>query len=73
MHGGLETIVVLDGSVELRVKGVAVRTLAKGEGASINADTALQVWNRGLTPARFLAFFVTADGKTFSTDVDASP
>ena len=72
-HGGRETIVVLDGSVELRVQGAALRTLKKGEGVSIEADTPLQVWNKGTTPAKFLAFFVTADGIAFSTDVDASP
>lgn len=72
-HGGLETILVLDGSVELRVQGAAMKTLQKGEGASIEADTPLQVSNKGTVPARFLAFFVTADGKPFSTDVEASP
>ena len=72
-HGGLETVVVLDGSVELHTTGSAVRTLKKGEGTLIEADTALQIWNKGTTPAKFLAFFVTADGKAFSTDVDASP
>ena len=72
-HGGLESILVLDGSVDVRVQGAAVRTLKKGEGMSIQADTALQVWNKGTTPAKFLAFFVTADGAAFSTDVDASP
>jgi quercetin dioxygenase-like cupin family protein len=72
-HGGLETILVLDGSVELRVQGAAMKTLQKGDGASIDADTPLQVSNKGTVPAKFLAFFVTADGKTFSTDVEASP
>jgi quercetin dioxygenase-like cupin family protein len=72
-HGGLETILVLDGSVELRVQGAAAKTLQKGEGTSIQADTALQISNKGTAPAKFLAFFVTADGKPFSTDVDASP
>lgn len=72
-HGGLETIVVLDGSVEVRVQGAAAKTLKKGEGMTIEADTALQAWNKGTVPAKFLAFFVTADGKTFSTDVETSP
>jgi quercetin dioxygenase-like cupin family protein len=72
-HGGLETILVLDGSVELRVQGAAMKTLQKGEGTSIPSDTALQISNKGTTPAKVLAFFVTADGKPFSTDVDASP
>lgn len=72
-HGGLESILVLDGSVEVRVQGAAMKTLQKGEGTSIAADTALQVWNKGAVPAKFLAFFVTADGKAFSTDVETSP
>lgn len=72
-HGGLETILVLDGSVEVRVQGVAAKTLEKGAGAAIDADKPLQIWNKGTVPATFLAFFVTADGKAFSTDVDASP
>jgi quercetin dioxygenase-like cupin family protein len=72
-HGGLETILVLDGSVEVRVQGMPMKTLQKAEGTSIDADTTLQIWNKGTAPATFLAFFVTQDGKTFSTDVDSSP
>ena len=72
-HGGRETILALDGSVELHVQGAAVRTLKKGEGVTIEADAPVQMFNKGTTPAKFLAFFVTADGKAFSTDVDASP
>lgn len=72
-HGGREVIFMLDGSVELHILGAPVRTLKKGEGVTIEADTPLQAFNKGTTPAKFLAFFVTADGKAFSTDVDASP
>ena len=72
-HGGRETILALDGSIELHVLGAPVRTLKKGEGVTIEADTPVQMFNKGTTPAKFLAFFVTADGKAFSTDVDASP
>lgn len=72
-HGGRETILAIDGSVELHVLGAPVRTLKKGEGVTIEADTPVQMFNKGTTPAKFLAFFVTADGKAFSTDVDASP
>jgi len=72
-HGGLESILVLDGSVEVRVQGAAMKTLQKGEGILIDADTPLQVSNKGAASAKFLAFFVTADGKPFSTDVETSP
>ncbi len=72
-HGGMETILVLDGAVEVRVQGAAMKILQKGDGTFIEADTPLQVWNKGTVPAKFLAFFVTADGRAFSTDVDTSP
>jgi quercetin dioxygenase-like cupin family protein len=72
-HGGLESILVLDGSVEVRVQGAAMKMLQKNEGMFIAADTPLQVSNKGAAAAKFLAFFVTADGKPFSTDVETSP
>jgi quercetin dioxygenase-like cupin family protein len=72
-HAGLETLLVMDGSVEVRVQGAAAKTLQKGEGTSIEADTPLQISNKGTVPAKFIAFFVTADGKPFSTDVETSP
>ena len=72
-NGGLETMLVMEGSVEVRVQGAAAKTLQKGEGTSIQADTPLQISNKGTVPAKVIAFFVTADGKTFSTEVDASP
>jgi quercetin dioxygenase-like cupin family protein len=72
-NGGLETMLVMDGSVEVRVQGAAAKTLQKGEGTSIQADTPLQLSNKGTVPAKLIAFFVTADGKPFVTDVDTSP
>ncbi len=72
-HGGLETILVLDGSVEVRVQGASTRTLGKSEGTFITADTPMQIWNKGAATAKFLAFFVTANEKAFQTNVDTSP
>lgn len=72
-HGGLETILVLDGSVEVHVQGALTRTLGKGEGTFIPADTPMQIWNKSAATAKVLAFFVTADGKAFQTNVDTSP
>jgi len=72
-HGGIETILVLDGSVEVHVQGAPTRTLAKGEGTFIPADTPMQIWNKGAATAKFLAFFVTANEKAFRTNVDTSP
>ena len=72
-HGGIETILVLDGSVEVHVQGASTRTLGKGEGTFIPADMPMQIWNTGAATAKFLAFFVTADEKAFQTNVDTSP
>ena len=72
-HGGLETILVLDGSVEVHVQGALTRTLGKGEGTFIPADMPMQIWNKSAATAKVLAFFVTADEKAFQTNVDTSP
>lgn len=72
-HGGIEAIVVLDGTVQLRASGQQPITLAKGKGAYLMPNTILQVSNTGDAAARFLAFFVTPDGAAFSTNVDTAP
>jgi quercetin dioxygenase-like cupin family protein len=72
-HGGLMTFLVLEGSVEVRAQGASAKTLQSGEGTSIQADTPTQIWNKGSAPAKYLAFFVTGDGKTFVTELDTSP
>jgi quercetin dioxygenase-like cupin family protein len=72
-HGGLETVVVLEGTVQVRVAGAQPVTLTKGKGLYIAPNTPLQAINMGDGTAKFLAFFVTLDGQTFSTNVDAAP
>ncbi len=72
-HGGVETILVLDGSVEVHVQGASTRTLGKDEGTLIPAGTPMQLWNKGAATAKFLAYFVTADEKEFQTNVGTSP
>lgn len=72
-HGGIEAIVVLEGTVQLRVAGSQPTTLTKGKGAYVLPNTALQATNTGEGAAKFLAFFVTLDGQPFSTNVDAAP
>jgi quercetin dioxygenase-like cupin family protein len=72
-HGGLETLVLLEGNVEVRAQGASPKTLAKGEGTYVAAGTPLQIRNTGNTAAKLLAYFVTAEGQTFSTDVDTAP
>jgi quercetin dioxygenase-like cupin family protein len=72
-HGGVETIVVLDGTIQLRAAGQQAQTLTKGKGAVIPPSTALQATNTGDGPAKFLAFFVTQEGQPFSTNIDTLP
>ena len=72
-HGGLEVVVVLEGTIELRTATGGAQTLAAGQGAVVFPNTALQALNKGTGTAKFLAFFVTKDGEAFSTNVDASP
>lgn len=72
-HGGIETIVVLEGTVQVRVAGAQPVTLTKGKGLYIAANTPLQAINTGEGAAKFLAFFVTLDGQPFSTNVDTVP
>jgi quercetin dioxygenase-like cupin family protein len=72
-HGGIEAIIVLDGTVQLRAAGQQPATLDKGKGAYLMPNTILQVSNTGDGAARFLAFFATPDGAAFSTNVDTVP
>ena len=72
-HGGIETIVVLEGTVQVRVAGGQPVTLTKGKGLYIAPNTPLQAINTGDGTAKFLAFFVTLDGQPFSTNVDTAP
>jgi quercetin dioxygenase-like cupin family protein len=66
-------VVVLDGTVELRVAGQQAQTLTTGKGAVVPPNTILQATNTGGAGAIFLAFFVTAEGAAFSTNVDTLP
>jgi len=72
-HGGVEVLIVLDGTVQLRVAGQTAQTLTKGKGAVVPPGTILQATNTGDGQAKFLAFFVTAEGVEFSTNVDTVP
>ena len=72
-HGGVEMLVVLDGTVQLRVRGQEPQMLAKGKGAVVPPNTILQATNAGDGQARFIAFFVTPEGADFSTNVDTVP
>lgn len=72
-HGGVEVLIILDGTVSLRVAGQQPQALTKGKGALVPPNTTLQVTNAGDGPAKWLAYFVTLDGTPFSTNVDTVP
>lgn len=71
--GGLESVVLLEGNLEVRVQGASPKTLATGQGTHVTAGTPLQVRNTASSAAKFLAYFITAEGQAFSTDVDTAP
>jgi len=71
-HGGVEMVIVLDGTVQVRAAGQA-QALTKGKGGVIAPNTILQATNVGDGQAKFLAFFVTPEGADFSTNVDTVP
>lgn len=72
-HGGLEIVVVTEGSVEVRLPGGKKTTLNAGQTAKVPANTPVQAANAGAGVARFLAFFMTAEGQPFQTNLDAIP
>ena len=72
-HAGIEYVIVLDGSVEIRMGGGGRVMLAAGQNARVPANTPLQASNAGSSVAKFLAFFVTADGQPFQTNLDTVP
>ncbi|MDP9321814.1 MAG: cupin domain-containing protein [Chloroflexota bacterium] len=72
-HGGVEVLLILDGTVTLRVAGQQPQTLTKGKGAFVPPNTTLQATNTGDGQAKLLAYFVGLDGAPFSTNVDTLP
>lgn len=72
-HGGVEALVVLDGTLQVRVAGQQATTLTKGKGAYVLPNTVMQATNGGEGTTRFLAFYVTADGAPFTTIVETAP
>jgi len=72
-HGGVEWVIVVEGTVEVRMPGGKKATLTVGQTGKVPANTAVQAVNTGTGVARFLAFFVTADGQPFQTNLDAVP
>ena len=72
-HGGVEWMLVVEGTIEVRTPGGTKVTLTVGQTGKVPANTAVQAVNTGTGVAKFLAFFVTADGQPFQTNLDAVP
>ncbi|HZP96268.1 MAG TPA: cupin domain-containing protein [Candidatus Limnocylindria bacterium] len=72
-HGGLEIVVVIEGSVEVNMGAAGKALLTAGQTAKVPANTPLQALNHGTDVAKFLAFFLTADGQPFQTNLTAVP
>jgi len=72
-HGGIESIYVVQGTIEFRMAGGASVILNRGQGAATLPGTVVQAVNGGDATAKFLAFFMTAETAPFQTNVDAAP
>jgi len=70
---GLEVVFVLDGALAIDVAGRAPIHLTADEGAYVNPNTVTQEVAAGGSTVHYLAFFVTAEGMAFETDVDTPP
>lgn len=71
--GGIETLYVLDGSVNIHAAGRASAMLAAGDGDYESAGTATQVFNRVSSRSTLLAFYVTPVDQPFETALTQSP
>ena len=72
-HPGFETVLVLEGTIQIRTASSGPQTLQKGQGFSILHNVPIQLFNVGTTMARTLVSSLTADGLPFSTELDTSP
>lgn len=72
-HGGLEVVIVLEGSVDINMGNAGRAALSAGQTAKVPAGTALQASNAGSGVARFLAFFMTPEGAAFQTNLTTVP
>lgn len=73
MHGGIEAIYVLQGTIDFRLAGGARALLNHGQGAVVPPGTVLQAVNGGDGTAKFLAFMMTPESAPFQTNVDVAP
>lgn len=71
MHGGVEPMYVVEGTIELRVAGRGTKRLGPGDGDTVLPDTPLLVTNVGSVVARVVVMLATPDGKPVQTQTDA--
>lgn len=72
-HGGVESIYVLEGTIDFRTATGGRIILTQGQGASVAPNTAVQAVNGGDGIAKFLAFFITHETAPFQTAVNEAP
>jgi quercetin dioxygenase-like cupin family protein len=72
-HGGIESIYVLQGTIDFRTAGGGRIILTRGQAAAVAPGTALQAINGGDGTAKFLAFFMTAETAPFQTNLEEAP
>jgi quercetin dioxygenase-like cupin family protein len=72
-HGGIETIYVLQGTIDLRLAGGTRLILSRGQGTVVPPGTVLQMINSGDATAKVLASMTTAESAPFQTNVDEAP
>jgi hypothetical protein len=72
-HGGAEMIFVLDGQIDIRRANNTHDFRGSKTGLGVAPGAAVQVLNRGSTPARILEFFYTPDARTFETTLTTPP
>jgi quercetin dioxygenase-like cupin family protein len=72
-HGGIETIYVLLGTIDLRLAGGTRLILNRGQGTVVPPGTVLQMINAGDATAKVLASMTTAEAAPFQTNVDEAP
>jgi uncharacterized RmlC-like cupin family protein len=72
-HGGIESIFVLEGTIDFRTATGGRVILKPGQGVSVPPNTALQAVNGGDGIAKFLASFMTQETAPFQTNVDEAP
>jgi len=70
MHGGIEPTYVIEGTIELRIRGKPVRRLSAGEADTVLPDTPLLITNVGPTIARVLVMLATPAGKPVQSPAD---